>query len=74
MIKIPNRALDWQKLCIDLREYDSIANIARKLGVIPNTLRKLSQGNVKNPRWDIGIELIHLHNRHCNNSKVYLGD
>ena len=53
--------IDWQRLCLNLRKHKPLAAIAKDLDCDPQTLRRLARGDVSEPRFSIGMELLNKH-------------
>ncbi len=58
--------IDWQALVLAIRaEGLSIKGIARRTGVSEYSIGFLSRGEVKEPRFGLGIALLELHLTMC---------
>ncbi len=58
--------IPWQSIVLNLkREGLSYQHIAIKTGSAPETIGHLARGEVNEPRWRLGYELLTLHARHC---------
>lgn len=53
--------IDWQRLCLNLRLKQPLAVYAREIGCDEKTLHRLANGDVSEPRFSIGLELLNKH-------------
>ena len=53
--------IDWQRLCLNLRKQQPLAVFAREIGCDEKTLHRLANGDVSEPRFSIGLELLNKH-------------
>lgn len=57
--------VDWMMICINLRRIKPLAAIGREIGSEEKTLNRLARGEVKEPRFSLGIKLLDLHYDLC---------
>lgn len=57
--------IDWQRVCLNLRRYKSLATVAREIGVDSRHLQRIARGEVKEPRFNTGVKLLDLHYEKC---------
>jgi len=54
--------INWQQVTQNLRfHYKSVSKLARASDISWQTLERLANGNVKQPRFDTGIKLLDFH-------------
>lgn len=58
--------IDWQRVCFDLRRvFWSMSQVGRVLEYKnPEYLTKLERGEVSDPRFSLGYNLIHIYKEH----------
>lgn len=56
-----NLKIDWQKVCLNLRKYKPLSQIAKEIGSDWQHLNRLARGEVDQPRFDTGVDLLNLH-------------
>lgn len=65
--------IDWIDVTSKLRkQYGSLANCAKKTGVCAETIRQLNRGQIQEPRFSHGMELIAAYGEALRNDK-FLG-
>jgi hypothetical protein len=57
---------DWQLICVQLKnKYKSLASVAREIGSDERHLNRLARGEVKEPKFLVGVKLLDLHYDYC---------
>ena len=60
--------INWSLVCVNLRhDYKPLARIAVEIGAGENHLNRLARGDVKEPKFSIGVKLLDLHYDYCRN-------
>lgn len=58
--------IDWQRVVLNIRQQGlSVAAIARRVRMDADTLRHYARGEVREPRFSQGVELLNLHHALC---------
>lgn len=61
-MKEPN----WSIICLQLRrDYKNLCAIGKEVGSDWQHLNRLARGDVKEPKFMVGIRLLDLHYDHC---------
>ena len=60
--------IDWQSVCANLRRnYKPLSQVAKEVGSDWRHLNRLARGEVKQPKFSVGVRLLDLHLDHCAN-------
>ena len=57
--------IDWMTICLDLRSYRPLSQVAKEIGSDWQHLNRLARGEVQQPRFETGVKLLDLHHEHC---------
>jgi len=58
---------NWSIICLQLRrDYKSLGAIGKEIGSDWQHLNRLARGDVKEPKFMVGVKLLDLHYDHCN--------
>lgn len=52
--------IDWMELTLMLRKYQSYRQMSEYTGIAAATIRKISRGEVEQPKFDGGLKLLDL--------------
>ena len=59
-------AIDWQQLTLNIRtHYKPLSQVAKEVGSDWRHLNRLARGEVAQPRFNVGINLLDLHKDKC---------
>ena len=54
--------IDWQRVALNLRtNYGPLTRVAKDVGAGDEHLQKLARGEVREPKFSIGLKLLDLH-------------
>ena len=57
--------IDWQTITNNLRKpYGNLTNLAKAIDACPVHLRRLARGEVREPKFSLGVALLDLHYDH----------
>ena len=58
---------NWSIICLQLRrDYKNLHAIGKEIGSDWQHLNRLARGDVKEPKFMVGVKLLDLHYDHCN--------
>lgn len=58
--------IDWQRVVLNLRtHYKPLTQVAAETGMDWKHLNRLASGDVAEPRFNSGLKLLDLHEKHC---------
>ena len=70
--------IDWQKVILDLQnQYKPISVFCEEVNTDWRVLGKLARGEIKEPKFSVGIKLLDLHLEKCrvrHNRELLIGD
>jgi hypothetical protein len=61
MYKVKHIPIDWQACCLQLRKHKPLTQIALMIGCDDQVINRLARGEIAEPRFSIGLELLNLY-------------
>lgn len=62
--------IDWQRLALDIRSHQSLQSASKGLGMNKGYLAQLARGEVREPKFSDGLQLLDLHFDLCGGEKT----
>ena len=61
--------MNWQQILWELRrEFGALTKVAREIDVSAKTLQSIARDGASDVYYSLGVKLIELHNKHCNDA------
>ena len=58
--------INWQKVCLNIRgRYKNLSDVAKEVGSDWQHLNRLARGEVKEPKFSVGVKLLDIHYDYC---------
>ena len=62
---IPLPSVDWQRVMLNIRRHVPLTQLCKVCKIDWRTVHRMARGEVKEPRFNQGVALLHVHKTLC---------